>query len=157
MYYFAYGSNMDEKDLNEWCGKKNRSFTEWKLLGTACLENYRLTFNHYSTTRKSGAANLMNIPGEKVYGLLFEINKAEDHETIKQKEGCPNVYNEISVTVDCYDKSISDVITYKVVDKKEKHSHQKPKKEYMKLILNNARINKFPDEYIRYLKSIETT
>lgn len=75
MYYFAYGSNMDENDLRNWCGKKGRSFPEWKMIGVACLENYKLSFNYYSTGRNGGAANLMEQPDGKVYGLLFEMNK----------------------------------------------------------------------------------
>lgn len=54
MYYFAYGSNMDEKDLRDWCEKKQRPFPEWQFLGVARLDNYRLAFNYYSKGRKSG-------------------------------------------------------------------------------------------------------
>jgi cation transport regulator ChaC len=154
-YYFAYGSNMDEEDLRTWCKNKSKPFPKWKLLGTACLENYQLVFNYYSSGRNGGAANLMESHNSKVYGLLFEMNES-DRRTIREKEGFPNYYEEITVTVKHRDNSISDVITYKVVKDKEKIEHQKPTKYYMGLILKNARNNKFPDEYTRYLESIET-
>lgn len=156
MYYFAYGSNMDEEDLKKWCDNKKRSFPEWKLLGIACLENYKLSFNYYSNGRKGGAANLMELPDSKVYGLLFEINKEYDIKTIEEKEGYPNFYAEIPVTVKCKDKSINNVKTFKVVKDKEKSDHQKPQKYYMNLILNNGRQNGFPAEYIHFLEGIET-
>ncbi|MBI5681831.1 MAG: gamma-glutamylcyclotransferase [Deltaproteobacteria bacterium] len=156
MYYFAYGSNMDEKDLKDWCKEKNRSFPEWKLLGTACLNGYQLSFNYYSTGRNGGAANLMEPSDSKVYGLLFEINKEYDIETIRKKEGCPDYYGEIPITVKYKDKNITNVKTYKVVKTKEKSGHQKPTKYYMNLILKNARTNEFPPEYIQYLEKIET-
>jgi cation transport regulator ChaC len=155
MYYFAYGSNMDEEDLKTWCKNKSKSFPQWKLLGTACLENYRLAFNYYSSGRNGGAANLMESQNSRVYGLLFEMSES-DRETIREKEGFPNYYVEITITVKHRDNTISDVTTYKVVKNKEKIEHQKPSRSYMGLILKNAYNNKFPDEYIRYLESIET-
>ena len=156
MYYFAYGSNMDEKDLKEWCKKKNRTFPDWKELGVACLETYELSFNYCSTGRNGGAANLMNVSGSYVYGLLFEITKEYDIETLRKKEGCPNYYEEIDLTVKWGGKDIKNVKTYKVVKEKEKSDHQKPTKDYMDLILNNALKNKFPSKYIQHLKSIVT-
>lgn len=156
MYYFAYGSNMDESDFKEWCEKHNRICPEWILLGTACLDNYELSFNYYSNRRSGGAANLMEIPGSRVYGLLFEIKKDYDLETVRKKEGYPNCYEEIQVSVTSKDMSISDVKTYKVVKDKENSDHQKPTKYYMDLILKNARTNGFPAEYIRSLERIET-
>lgn len=146
---------MDEDDLRTWCERNSKPFPKWKLLGTVCLENYRLSFNYYSSGRNGGAANLMESYNSKVYGLLFEMNES-DHRTIREKEGYPKYYEEITVTVKCKDKSIPNVLTYKVVKDKEKLEHQKPTAYYMGLILNNARINGFPDEYIRYLESIET-
>ncbi|GAH57341.1 unnamed protein product, partial [marine sediment metagenome] len=91
-----------------------------------------------------------------VYGLLFEINKNCDLETIRKKEGYPHYYEEILVTVKCKNKSIGNVKTYKVVKNKEKSGHQKPTKYYMDLILKNACINGFPTEYIQFLEKIET-
>ncbi|MCX5817533.1 MAG: gamma-glutamylcyclotransferase, partial [Proteobacteria bacterium] len=93
----------------------------------------------------------MELPDSKVYGLLFEINEAYDIETIRKKEGYPNYYEEIQVTVKCEDKDISNVKTYKVVKGTREISHQKPTTYYMELILKNARINEFPAEYIRCL------
>jgi hypothetical protein len=147
---------MDESDLREWCKKNNRTYPEWNLLGIACLDNYELSFNYYATGRNGGAANLMELPKSKVYGLLFEINKEYDLETVRKKEGHPNYYEETQVTVTYGDKSISNVKTYKVVKNKEKPDHQRPTKYYMDLILKNACINGFPPEYIQTLKRIET-
>ena len=156
MYYFAYGSNMDEKDLNKWCKKNKRSYPAWKLLGIAHLENYELTFNYYSIGRKGGAANLMEVPDSKVYGLLYEIENEDDLETIRCKEGYPKYYEEILVTVKCPGENIRNVKTYKVVKEKEKSKHQKPTTNYLELIVKNARINCFPAEYIQCLEKTET-
>jgi len=156
MYYFAYGSNMDENDLKNWCEKMERSFPKWTLLGTACLNGYKLSFNYYSKVRKGGAANIMEFSDSKVYGLLFEINNKYDIETIRKKEGYPKCYGEIEITVKHKDKNIVNVKTYKVLREKELLYHQKPTEYYMNLILKNARIHGFPYKYIRYLESIRT-
>ncbi len=154
-YYFSYGSNMDEEDLRKWCKKESKPFPKWELLGIACLENYQLVFNYYSSGRKGGAANLMECYNHKIYGLLFAMNES-DRDTIRTKEGSPKYYEEITVPVKHRANSIPHVITYKVIRDKEEIEHQKPTKYYMNLILKNAHSNKFPDEYIRYLESIET-
>lgn len=154
-YYFAYGSNMDEEDLRIWCKEKYKPFPNWNLLGSACLENFQLVFNYYSSGRKGGAANLMENSNHKVYGLLLEMNEG-DRDTIRTKEGSPNYYEEIIVPVMYGANCITNVITYKVTKAKEKIEHQKPSKLYMNLILKNARGNNFPNEYIRYLESFET-
>ncbi len=156
MHYFAYGSNMDENDLKEWCKKQKRSFPGWKLLGVACLEKYKLVFNYFSSGRNGGAANIMESPDSNVYGLLYELDKEFDLETIRKKEGYPHYYNEISVPVMFNNQKITKVLTYKVVKNREKYEHQKPTKHYMDLILNNARLNRFSEKYVRYLESVKT-
>jgi len=154
--YFAYGSNMDEDDLRKWCEKSTRSFPDWKLRGSACLENYRLSFNYYASIRDGGAANLMELSDHRVYGLLFEMSEDEDLATIRIKEGHPSQYEEILVTVECEGRRVDDVTTYKVAKQKERPDHQKPTAYYMDLILRNARKYGFPAEYIRFLERIET-
>ena len=119
MYYFAYGSNMDEEDLRKWCESEGRTLPEWRLIGAACLEGYELSFNYRSVRREGGAANLMERPGRRAYGLLFEITKNRDLETIRKKEGYPNHYDEITVSLKQGDKSIDNVKTFKVVKSKE--------------------------------------
>ena len=156
MHYFAYGSNMDEVDLKKWCETNKRSFPGWKLLGTACLENYQLSFNYYASVRRGGAANLMELSGHRVYGLLFEISDDKDLETIRKKEGCPDQYEEILVTVECEGRRIEDVTTFKVAKRNEQPRHQRPTAYYMDLILTNARKHGFPAEYIQSVDRIET-
>ncbi|MFC1799390.1 gamma-glutamylcyclotransferase family protein [Candidatus Eisenbacteria bacterium] len=156
VYYFAYGSNMDENDLKQWCENNRRSFPDWKLLGNACLENYELSFNYYARGRHGGAANLMELSGRRVYGLLFEMSEDEGRATIRKKEGYPDQYEEILVTVECDGRRVDGVTTYKVAKQKEQPDHQRPTAYYMDLILKNARKYGFPAEYIQFLERIET-
>ena len=156
VYYFAYGSNMHENDLKKWCEGHGRPSPEWTLLGVACLEGYQLSFNYHAASRNGGAANLMESPDHKVYGLLFDMSRQEDLETIRKKEGHPDIYREVLVAVEWNGESISDVTTYKVVKAQERPGHQKPTTYYMDLILKSARKYGFPPEYIQFLERIQS-
>lgn len=155
MHYFAYGSNMDKSDLDDWCKKHNKRIIKFNDIVSAKLNDYRLTFNHYSNTRGGGAANIMPLKGSYVYGLLIKIDK-KDLEIIRSKEGYPQYYGEVDIEVESFDGTIiKNVKSYKVVKKKEKTSYQAPTKDYLKIIIRNAKKYNFPPEYIDFLKSLK--
>lgn len=149
---------MDKEELNK-CS------IELRNPEAAKLERYKLCFNYKSSRRNSGAANIMELEGYCVYGLLMELNE-EELEKIRDKEGCkdfrhkgcPNNYDEIKVKVlKCENgEKIEDVTTYKVTKAKEISVHVPPKESYMKLIITSAEKYGFPCEYIKFLKSIKT-
>ena len=58
--YLAYGSNMDQKDLDKWCNEWG--YEKIKLLSgkKAVLKGFRLAFNYRSKNRKGGVANIMD-------------------------------------------------------------------------------------------------
>ena len=156
MKYFAYGSNMDKNDLDEWCRRNNRTFIHFKEIIPVKLNDYRLAFNYYSSSRYGGAANIMPSKGSYVYGLLIKI-KEEDLNIIRHKEGYPNYYSEIDIEVELLDgTSIRNVKSYKVKKEKEKTNHHKPTRDYMELIIKNAKRYSFPSEYISFLESFKT-
>jgi len=155
--YFAYGSNMDKDYLDQWCRDHNHPIIEFLDIRPAILEDYKLCFNYYSEkTWQAGAANIIFEENSKVYGLLIRLDE-KDKYIIRKKEGYPNYYSEIPVTVKTFDNEIvNDVLTYKVVKGREKSEHQPPTKYYMGLIINNAKKYGFPIDYINYLESIVT-
>lgn len=166
VYYFAYGSNMDEGHLNKWCSCNKYKSISFENARSAKLNDYKLCFNYYSKKRwDAGAANIMKSEGKCVYGLLLPLN-VEQLKSIRKKEGCknperkgaPNCYDEIKVEVELLDigKKKTNVITYKAAKHKEKDAHQPPTESYMQLIIKNAKKYNFPSEYIRCLESIET-
>ncbi len=70
--YFAYGSNLNQEDLNKWCRQRNRPLIDLKSKSprTCILRDYRLDFNYYSPSRGGGAANIEPSLGEHVEGVL---------------------------------------------------------------------------------------
>ncbi len=153
--YFTYGSNMDSTDLKSWCDRNGYTLSEFDCLGSSYIEGYEIVFNYYSNGRKGGAANIMEKTGSNTYGLLFSIDAAT-LKVLREKEGYPKYYSEITIPVVQGECILKDVLTYKVVSERELQSHQKPTRHYMDLIISNARKNNFPDEYIAFLEQIET-
>lgn len=159
IYYFAYGSNMDSQNLDDWCRRKGLPVVKFLTVFPAKLSGYKLAFNYFSSTRNGGAANIMESEGDYVYGLLLELED-RDLNTIRFKEGysrdrSKRYYDEIRVDVETFDKrKIRDVVTYKVVKKREARNHQPPTKEYLDLLIRNAERYSFPADYIKYLKTV---
>lgn len=154
IHYFAYGSNMDKEDLDNWCRKWDYQIIEFIDVKLAKLSGYKLCFNYYSSGRKGGAVNIMKDQNSCLYGLLIDINN-NAKELISKKEGHPNYYRETKVDIETLDNRIvRDVLTYKVVESKEEKQHIKPTKEYLNLIIDNARKYEFPSDYIKFLESI---
>lgn len=153
--YFTYGSNMSKYDLDRWCIEKG--YKEIKIYSKlkAVLHGYELSFNYYSTSRKAGAANIMENPIEYVIGLLYEL----DHEgfiKIAEKEGSPNYYSEIKIKIKVDGEQLDNISTFKVIKAREKSTFQRPTKHYMSLIISAAEENNFDKAYIDKLKSVST-
>lgn len=155
LLYFTYGSNMDIADLKSWCDKKGRRLSLFNYIGSCYLEGYELRFNYYSNGRKGGAANIMERKGSYTYGLLFSIDAATLN-VLREKEGYPKYYEEITIPVVQGECILENIVTYKVVSERELPTHQKPTNHYMDLIISNARKNNFPNEYINFLGQFET-
>ena len=154
--YFAYGSNMDKEDLDTWCDENNFRKITPKSVIPAKLVGYRLTFNYFSSTRKCGTANIMEVENGEVYGLLMEIDN-DELQIIRKKEGCSKCYKEVRICVDSFEgQRLGEAITYKVVKNRESNCHEPPSKNYLCLIISNAIKYRFPSFYIKALKRIKT-
>jgi len=154
-YYFAYGSNMDEDDLREWCKKNGYSPIVFLDKKVVFLKDYKLAFNYYSVSRRCGVANIIKSEGDEVWGLLTKVSE-EDYNKICRKEGCPFYYTEIDVKVITKDQKVVKAKTFKVVKDKEAKEYKAPSKYYLKLLLKSARKYSFPNWYIEMLESLPT-
>ena len=88
VYYFAYGSNMNLRRLEERVGKNIV-----RLAGKALLKDYELKFNKLKSD-ESGAANVMQNRYSNVEGLLYEfdpsnstfLEKLDRYEGVRSKD-----------------------------------------------------------------------
>jgi hypothetical protein len=154
--YFAYGSNMNEEHLTQWCLERGYSPVTALKREVAVLKGWRLEFNYYSSRWGAGAANIVRDEKGEAWGILMELTE-KDYEKIRCKEGYPNYYDEIIVDVLTRDgKLLTNVKTFKVVRSRESKEYTPPTREYLNLLIEAAINNNFPQYYIKFLKSLPT-
>jgi len=68
MFYFAYGSNLDKKQMQARCPDSQPKFT-------ATLPNYKLAFTGWSREWHGGVATVKPFRGEKVRGAIYEVGE----------------------------------------------------------------------------------
>lgn len=64
--YFAYGSNLDESQLCRRCPGA-------ALVTKGSLADFRLGFTVRSAGWNAGAADVVESPGDRVWGLVFDV------------------------------------------------------------------------------------
>src|SRR3979490_2904897 len=86
MWYFAYGSNLNQKAVTEWCRHYAHRAPNLKGGRAAVLDNYRLSFPIFSEYYGGGIADIVYDPGKYVQGALFNLVEADLH-VLDQKVG----------------------------------------------------------------------
>jgi cation transport regulator ChaC len=131
IYYFAYGSCMDERSFAGTVGYGN-----YQILGRAILSDYRLAFNLYSDYRKGGVADIVPDKGKVVEGILYHL-RPEALVPLDEREGVAiGLYRRMNVMVSWEHKRV-EAFTYTVVNKELKDLA--PSKEYAQLIYNGVK------------------
>ncbi|MEN3016243.1 MAG: gamma-glutamylcyclotransferase family protein [Candidatus Methanosuratincola petrocarbonis] len=145
VFYFAYGSNMDQERLRDRIG----SFHSRKH---AILEGYDLVFNKRdSSCRGAGFANIVKGKG-KVEGILYEIDET-CLEKLDSIEGVhTNHYNRIEIKVECEGKLLNAWVY--VANENKVEEGLKPKKEYLNHLLKGQDL--LSKEYFKKLQEVKT-
>ena len=124
MFYFAYGSNLNQKQMRRRC-------KDSRFIKKITLKNYILTFRS-----KYGAADIEKKMGKKVYGALYNISKS-DERRLDIYEEYPTLYKKM------YFKHNNKLIMTYLMEKKTKRTS--PTFHYLGLIkqgYTDCRINK---------------
>jgi len=140
--YFAYGSNMNLRQMRTRCGNS------WKRVGVGYVEGYRLVFDGNSSRWGGGVANLVQDSASRVWGVLFEL---ESFECLDPYEGYPDVYDrkEVSVVVPQLGQELKAVAYIRPKPREIK----KPSESYLNTIIEGARENDLPEDWIKFLES----
>jgi len=128
MYYFAYASNLNRKQMLERC-------PDSKPLLVATLPNYELVFAGWSRQWRGGYATIKLSRGEKIFGAIYEVSE-RDLRRLDKYEGCPGNYNRLNVTVFGEDGKPIEAITY---IKSGRLEETQPSKEYLAVIQQGYR------------------
>lgn len=83
--YFAYGSNINQEQMDYRC-------PDACVVGPVVLDNYELLF------RRNGYATIAPKEGERVHGLLWSLTP-ECERSLDRYEGYPRFYDKRTVTV----------------------------------------------------------
>ncbi len=120
MYYFAYGSNLNQRQMLERCPDSEPKFV-------VSLPNYKLVFVGWSRQWRSGLASIRPFRGEKVLGAIYEVSD-RDLRRLDNYEDSPRSYNRLNVTVFDEDGEPIKAITY---IKSGQSEEAQPSKEYL--------------------------
>ncbi|MBI4188328.1 MAG: gamma-glutamylcyclotransferase [Chloroflexi bacterium] len=104
MYYFAYASNLNLKQMRERCPDNKPVFK-------ATLPNYKLAFLGWSRQWRGGMATIRHFQGEKVPGAIYDIS-GQCLQRLDKYEGYPENYDHLNVTVFNEDGEPVKAITY---------------------------------------------
>ncbi|MFA6158035.1 MAG: gamma-glutamylcyclotransferase family protein [Candidatus Paceibacterota bacterium] len=143
IFYFAYGSNMDEKQMRERC-------PDARFVSVARLDDFKLDFTIHSPKRQCGCADVVFARGEKTYGILYEMSAA-DILRLDGFESVPTAYIRNTKGVKSADGKMHKAFVYEVADKKEFIA---PSADYLNLILNAAQKHSFPKDYTQGLVTL---
>lgn len=125
MYYFAYASNLNQKQMRERC-------PESKPLFTATLPNYKLVFLGWSRQWHGAKASIRITRGEKVRGAVYDVSE----QCLRQLDKFETGYNRLKVTVFNEDNEPVEATTYITSGQLEE---TKPSEEYLAVVRQGYR------------------
>jgi gamma-glutamylcyclotransferase (GGCT)/AIG2-like uncharacterized protein YtfP len=125
LYYFAYGSNLNQKQMQERCPGSKPMFT-------AILPNYKLVFVGWSRQWRGGVVSIKAYRGERVRGAIYEVSE----QCLQRLDRYESGYNRFKVTVLGEDSEPIESITYTKAGQLEETP---PSKEYLAIIQQGLR------------------
>jgi len=124
IFYFTYGSNMDESRL-----KKRK--INYEIIGLGILQDYRLRFNKISKRdNTTGFANIEKFDGEVVEGIIMKIDE-ESLFKLDKAEGYPEHYSRDIMNIKFNEFNNVNCVVYYANDNWISES-VKPTKEYIR-------------------------
>lgn len=125
MYYFAYGLNLNKKQILERCPDSKPMFV-------ATLRNYKLVFVGWSRKWRGAVASIKPFRGERVLGGVYEVSEG----CLRRLDEYEASYNRLKVMVFDEDGEPAEAITY---IKSEQSEETQPSTGYLSLIQQGYR------------------
>lgn len=148
-YYFAYGSNMNLAQMNQRCSSP-------KVLGIARLPGHKVEFYGYSTTWDGARETVIADPQAEVWGVLYELQafdwEALDRYQDARFDGTGQYFHYPVEVIDREQGRIKAMIYKKDILNEAKT----PSAEYLDFIVQGAKEQGLPKEYIALLQNKET-
>ena len=151
---FAYGSNMDTKDLARWALENGRPKPRICADTVGELRGYRRIWNYWSEARQGGAANVRIAPGESVWGILLSVDSTT-LETVDLKEGHPQRYTRAPREIPVWCPALGRTVyawLYTVTMAYERPTPILPTSDYLELMIRAAEGHGLPLHEIHHLR-----
>ncbi|MEY4565534.1 MAG: hypothetical protein RLY14_504 [Planctomycetota bacterium] len=137
MFYFAYGSNLNEENFHQWCERHRFTNIQLDYVAHAELPDHELAFTCESHSRGGGVLDVRPRLGQCVPGVIFQVNE-EAIAALDAKEGAPTWYERKYVKVINGIGDFVPVLTYVVSDSK-RQKYVKPSDSYLKIVQQGYR------------------
>ncbi len=146
VWHFAFGANMHDSAFRERRGMRPTAWRAGRVRG------YRLRFNLEGRPKgKAAPANLSPDPNAEVWGVLYQITRA-DLVRLDSTEGVPGRrYRHVWVDAEDSSGNTVEAVTY-IADGKETDGN--PSLRYITLLREGARAHSLPEHYLRFLDSV---
>jgi cation transport regulator ChaC len=146
LWYFAYGSNLDPETF------LGRRRMRPRAARRARLRGFELVFDLPVGPGERAVANLRTAPGSEVHGVAFHLD-AEQASHLDRTEGVDRgSYARVAVVLEAEGAASLEAFTYVSGGGV---AGRKPSRRYLGLILRGARHHGLPDEWVRWLLSLE--
>ncbi|MEC9415930.1 MAG: gamma-glutamylcyclotransferase family protein [Pseudomonadota bacterium] len=144
IYYFGYGSNLDEDYMRQWT-------PSLKFVSLARLPNFEIQFRKYSTDLKGGISSIIEKPGGMVQGVIYTIKKSE-MEALDILEDVPlGIYKRETFKVITEDGIWYNADLYRVVTPKGPFI---PSVKYLGYMIKGAKAQGINQPWIDYLEAL---
>lgn len=143
MYYFAYGSNMPRKRIEDRVG----TVTD---LGVGVLDKNTIKFNKLSSIDGSGKTNIVTDENSRVLGVVYELAS----EQLKLLDESELGYDRVSLPVELKGKQL-DMEVY-IAQARRVRDNLLPTREYLEYLIQGAKEHDFPPDYIKLLGEVES-
>ncbi len=130
MLYFAFGSNLNQKQMKKRCNDS-------KYIGCYSLKNYKLVFRNYYLG--GGVADIQKDKNSTVLGAIYKISKKDEKE-LDVYEDYPKTY------IKKYFKLLGKKVMFYYMPKKT--MHVPPSKRYLNLIIQGYKDCGYKNNYI---------
>jgi gamma-glutamylcyclotransferase (GGCT)/AIG2-like uncharacterized protein YtfP len=153
---FAYGSNMDRADLEQWFARRERKPPVIHRCERAALPNHRLLFNYHSESRGAGAANVAPRAGEQAHGVVLWVD-ADTLSGLDRKEGHPHRYRRARVDTVIVSGDTVRAWLYRVTPDFTQPHFVPPSAHYLGVMLRAGRYHGLPEDYLAWLARMAVT
>ena len=145
VWYFAYGSNMNERLF------RDRRHMAWLETRIGRLDGYRLTFTMAGGHRPgvSAPANIVTAPGESVFGVLYRL-PLRKFARLDNSEG--KQYGYLWTDIEDAEGNRVSAVTYQVT---RAAGEGRPGRSYLNVIREAARQRGLPAQYTAWLERVE--